>query len=107
MPEALPLLSNPIRTSFYRTLQEALTNVQKHAHASQVQVNLDYSQQQLCLTVRDNGVGITADGKGGFGLKGLKERAVLLGGQFEVGSPAAGGTVVTFSVALPGEDGHA
>ena len=104
LPEALPLISNPVRNSFYRALQEALTNVQKHAHASQVQVNLDYSQGQLSLAVHDNGVGIQTQGKGGFGWKGLKERALLLGGRFEAGSAVEGGTQLTFSVMLPVEE---
>jgi signal transduction histidine kinase len=106
MPEILPSLANPVRSAFYRSLQEALTNVQKHAHASQVVVKLNYHDHQLCLSVRDNGVGISLIGKGGFGWKGLKERASLLGGSFETLNAPEGGTILDFSVPILEENNH-
>jgi signal transduction histidine kinase len=70
--------------ALYRSVQEGLTNVRKHANASSVEIELDYSQPGLIrLSVRDDGVG-AAETSGGFGLTGIRERAHLLGGKVEV-----------------------
>ena len=70
--------------AFYRVVQEGLTNVRKHAKASRVDVELDFSQADtIRLTLRDNGIG-AADTSGGFGLIGLRERVQLLGGEFKI-----------------------
>jgi len=70
--------------ALYRVVQEGLTNVRKHANASRVDVELDFSQaNSIRLTLRDDGVG-AADTSGGFGLIGLRERVQLLGGEFKV-----------------------
>jgi len=68
----------------YRVVQEGLTNIRKHADASHVDVELDFSQTDTVrLTLRDDGAG-AADTSGGFGLIGLRERVQLLGGEFKV-----------------------
>ncbi|MGE5375065.1 MAG: sensor histidine kinase [Bacteroidota bacterium] len=68
----------------YRTAQEGLTNIQKHASASCVDIELDYSlPDRIRLSVQDDGVG-AADTRGGFGLLGIRERVQLLGGEFHV-----------------------
>lgn len=82
-------LSSVIDFTLYRALQEALTNVGKHAQATHVAVVLRYDSGGVHLEVRDNGRG-RGDATGGFGLLGLRERVHLLGG-----------TVVTRSV--PGQ----
>jgi len=70
--------------TLYRVVQEGLTNVRKHANASCVDVELDFSQVDvISLTIRDDGAG-TADTSGGFGLIGLRERVQLLGGEFKI-----------------------
>jgi len=70
--------------ALYRVVQEGLTNVRKHAEASHVDVELDFSQvDSIRLTLRDDGVGAT-DTSGGFGLIGLRERVQLLGGEFKI-----------------------
>ena len=70
--------------ALYRVVQEGLTNVRKHADASRVDVEMDFSQtDKIRLMLRDNGVG-AADTGGGFGLIGLRERVQLLGGEFKV-----------------------
>lgn len=76
-------LENKVALALYRTAQEGLTNVCKHARASRVDVLLDFQPSQVCLEVRDNGVG-AADTTGGFGLLGIRERIQLLGGRVEV-----------------------
>ncbi|MCE1254514.1 MAG: sensor histidine kinase [Anaerolineae bacterium] len=100
LPETLPSLSSPLRQSFYRAAQEALTNIEKHAHASQVNIRLTQEADYLTLSVEDNGVGKQADNKGGFGLMGLKERAALLGGSFEVQPAEQRGLRLVFSAPL-------
>jgi signal transduction histidine kinase len=70
--------------ALYRVVQEGLTNVRKHASASHVEVELDFSQAEVIrLTLKDDGVG-AADTDGGFGLIGLRERVQLLGGEFRI-----------------------
>ncbi len=86
--------------TLYRTAQEALTNVRKHARASQVNLVLDYQQAGVVrLTVHDNGVG-TAVPSGGFGLLGLRERVQQLGGEVELKTAPGDGFLLT--VAVPG-----
>lgn len=70
--------------ALYRVVQEGLTNVRKHASASRVDVQLDFSlPDNIRLSVLDDGVG-AAEISGGFGLIGLRERVHLLGGEFKV-----------------------
>ncbi len=69
-----------VNAVLYRTLQEALTNVRKHARASRVDIILDFEDpDEVRLTVRDNGIG-TKTPEAGFGLLGIQERAALQGG---------------------------
>jgi signal transduction histidine kinase len=88
----------------YRAVQESLTNIQRHARANQVWMQLEYRDGDISLSVSDDGVGRpeTTD-RQGFGLLGLQERAVQLGGQFQVGARPGGGTQLIFSVPLPAE----
>jgi signal transduction histidine kinase len=82
--------------SLVRAAQEGLTNVRKHAHATRAELVLDFSDpSRVRLEVRDNGAGVTtADGPGGFGLLGLRERAAQLGGRLTLDSaPGAGATL--------------
>jgi signal transduction histidine kinase len=96
-----------VQIALYRAVQEALTNVRKHAQASKVLVRLRYEEGWLDLLVLDNGVGSTADlasdgqRAGGFGLIGLGERVKLLGGQVTFGPAAAGGYRVTVRIQPP------
>jgi signal transduction histidine kinase len=78
-------LSPPSQLTLYRTVQEGLNNVSKHASASSVWVTLDYSSDSTVnLQVRDDGKGASEMEGGGFGLLGIKERALLLNGEFRV-----------------------
>jgi signal transduction histidine kinase len=75
-------------------VQEALTNVARHARATDVQIELRQHDGELELTVTDNGMGYPADAtrrEGSFGLIGMRERAAMLGGRVEFGNPAGGG----------------
>jgi len=73
-----------VALALYRAAQEGLTNVRKHARAAQVKVELDFSQVgRIRLAVCDDGVGATSTG-GGFGLVGMRERILLLGGDLRI-----------------------
>ncbi|MGM9426964.1 response regulator [Hydrogenophaga sp. MI9] len=90
----------------YRTAQEAMTNVSKHAtRATQVDIDLDDREGVLTLEVSDNGQGMGADAlrkAKSFGLLGLKERAAKVGGWLDISSSPRG-TSVILSVPLDGE----
>ncbi|MFF0013926.1 sensor histidine kinase [Streptomyces sp. NPDC005374] len=74
----------------YRAVQEALTNTVKHAYASCAQVELDWAEDELTLTVTDDGEG-PGHADGGHGLIGLRERAAACGGSTETGPGPQGG----------------
>jgi len=81
-----------------RIVQEALTNVMRYAHATEVEVRLSYLESHLILAVRDNGVGFdqeeVKDNEQSFGLAGIQERADMLGGVLRVTSRLDHGTIV-------------
>ena len=85
-------------TVLFRILQETLTNVARHAAATQVEVSLDEEQGYVRLRVQDNGRGITegeVEGSRSFGLLGMRERVLLRSGDFSIqGTPGQGTTVV-------------
>jgi signal transduction histidine kinase len=83
--------------ALFRVLQEALTNVVRHARAHRVEVVLRHSGDGLELRVADDGIGIgTADPSDphALGLAGMRERVLALGGSFRIGPAPAGGTEV-------------
>ena len=89
LPAALDL-------SAYRILQEAITNVLKHAHASRVEVTIAYQPDAVALTVSDNGIGAkqAAGTSTGHGLIGMRERVELFNGELSSGSSSLGGYLV-------------
>jgi signal transduction histidine kinase len=85
--------------ALFRAVQEALTNVGKHARASRVDVTLDWLEDVVVLRIADDGRGAAATAVGdGNGLRGMRERAELVGGQVSA-EPAERGYVV--EVRLP------
>ncbi len=99
----LPELDEAAAIALYRIAQEALTNVGRHAHATDARIELRRRGADLVLTVRDNGRGFPPDAlrrSGRFGLLGARERADLLGGRFEIDNPPGGGGRVTVSLPL-------
>lgn len=101
LPANLPALTADQRLAFFRTAQEGLTNIQRHARAAQAWVSVDVSDQIVTLTVADDGVGLPDEPPDGrFGLQGLAERARVLGGAFDVG-PRKNGSGTTLMFALP------
>ena len=92
-------LSEDLETATYRLLQEALTNVVKHAHASSVRVLVSESSDQLLLEVQDNGAGFEPDRAGeGYGLAGMRERVLLADGTLIIDSGEQG---TLFKASLP------
>ena len=85
----------------YRIVQEALSNVARHAHATEVEIKLQRYGDMLTLRVEDNGVGMVAPGNGrGCGLPGMRERVRAIGGCFAIDSPPGNGTVLSVSIPL-------
>jgi signal transduction histidine kinase len=101
----LPPISPDLQVAIYRAVQETLTNVRKHAHASKVLVRLRYEDELLELVVLDNGSGGSSseldNQHGGFGLIGLRERIELLGGQVTYGPAEPAGYRVSVQVHVP------
>ncbi len=87
-----------ISVALFRILQEALTNVARHAAARRVEVDLRRRGDELLLEVRDDGVGIAPQPAASLGLLGMEERARAVGGRLEVARRRAGGTRVTARV---------
>ena len=100
-------ISDTVRaTAIFRIVQEALTNVMRHAAASRVNVSFKKEDHTLILEVRDNGIGITEEriiGSKSLGLIGIRERVLLLGGKAEIGGKPGEGTLVR--VVLPVGEG--
>jgi len=96
-------VARPTATAAYRILQEALTNVWRHANASQVEVKLEKEGDGVVLSVADNGVGINAgllSQKGTLGFLGMYERARLAGGSLNVSSGSGRGTRIVVHLPL-------
>jgi len=94
------VLDAPAQATVYRVVQEALTNVAKHAHARSVRVMLRLEAERLALEVADDGAGFDPGATGtGFGLRGMRERLAVCGGELAISSSPAG-TTVTASLPL-------
>jgi len=98
-----PPVSDRAAIALYRMVQEALTNVARHARATDVRIGMRQEGTELVLTVHDNGVGFpdraqVPDGR--YGLLGIRERAYMLGGRIEVDNPPGGGGRLTVRLPL-------
>jgi signal transduction histidine kinase len=94
-PESLPDLPAAVEVAAYRIVQEALNNVIHHANAQQCQVSLmaiQKSPMTLVIQVTDDGIGLPDNYQPGVGIDSIRERAEELGGTFEIGRQATGGT---------------
>ncbi|MBO28803.1 MAG: hypothetical protein CML61_08620 [Rhodobacteraceae bacterium] len=93
------------KIALYRIAQEALTNIERHAGASRVAVDLRGHRKGATLRITDNGVGLgrlardPASG-GGLGLRNMQERVEQLGGQLRIESAPGGGTTIDATVPL-------
>jgi two-component system, NarL family, sensor histidine kinase DevS len=90
-------------TAIYRLVQEALTNVVKHAHASRAHVSMALADGQVLIEISDDGTGFDPQATtSGFGLAGMRERAYLAGGKLEVASSQGNGTVLRACLPVAG-----
>jgi len=103
--EGMPRSLNPIvRDEAYRIAAEALRNAVRHASARRIEVEIRYHEQQLRIRIRDDGKGIdpnvvrNSHAPGHWGLRGIRERAKLVGGNLEVWSELNSGTEIELSV---------
>jgi signal transduction histidine kinase len=106
-----PALGAESESTLYRFVQEALANVAKHAAADSVEVTIRTNGRSIEASVRDDGVGFDAGlNSDGFGLLGMRERAMLAGGNLEVRTARGAGTTLRFVIPLdatePGQDGQ-
>jgi signal transduction histidine kinase len=89
-------LAGDTEGTIYRIVQEALSNAVRHAEARQVMLRVDRRRDQIEIRVQDDGRGFDPAAQGaGFGLPGMRERALLAGGRLSVSSVAGGPTCVT------------
>jgi signal transduction histidine kinase len=93
-----------VSTALYRIVQEALTNVTRHAQASLVGIDLHTEDENIILTIRDDGKGIdTKDNKReALGIIGMRERAHLVGGNFSIEGASGNGTLITVKIPRTG-----
>jgi PAS domain S-box-containing protein len=99
-----PEIRGHIATAAYRIIQEALTNVARHASATRTTVSMSIVGRQLTFTIADNGAGFdprTLGDSAGLGMTNMRERANLVGGVFDVQSTLGKGTRICFTVPLP------
>jgi signal transduction histidine kinase len=105
LPGDLPTLPDAHRSALYRAAQEALTNVQRHAQAQNVWLQLTCQPDSITLSVSDDGVGLPDEpGQSGLGLRGMRERAARLDGELTLASRPGGGTELTLHLPLSPEE---
>ena len=103
MPQSLPPLAPECSTAIFRIFKEALTNIQCHASASEVSVQLRQLKQEIVLIITDNGKGITGGeilAENSFGLMGMRERAILCSGELHIHGTPGEGTMVRLHIPL-------
>ncbi len=97
----LPDLGRDAELVIYRVAQEGLTNAARHSGAEQVELNLSRQGQAILLRVADNGCGLAGSNEGA-GMRGMRERALLVGARLTIGPREGGGTEVRMLVPVPG-----
>ena len=93
----------PVATCIFRIFQEALTNISKYAHATQVVSTLTCTSNSITLRIEDNGIGFDTDllnSKKSFGILGMRERVAALDGNFNLASAPQKGTTITITIPL-------
>ncbi|MGQ0709270.1 MAG: histidine kinase [Rhodoferax sp.] len=106
LPQEMGIAHGGVLITAFRTAQEALTNIAKHAQCSQVLLEASCSQDVLTLEISDNGKGCSVQERnkqGSFGLQGLAERAHAVGGWIDIGvGPSGRGLALTLTIPLNG-----
>jgi signal transduction histidine kinase len=102
-PEHEPELIDDAAIMVFRLVQESLTNIVKHAHATQVKVEIALQDNQMSVLIEDNGIGIDSDRReavGSHGLATMRHRVRSFGGVFDIDAPPQGGTRIHARVPL-------
>jgi signal transduction histidine kinase len=106
--QPIPRLFPGIEMTFLRIAQESLMNIARHAQATQVNLSLRREEEQICMTIQDNGIGITswqdANRPGSHGLTIMRERAEAFGGSLKVASNPGQGTRVEVRIPVEGSN---
>jgi signal transduction histidine kinase len=101
LPERDCEVTSAQRLALYRTAQEGLTNIQRHAAAHQAWLHLGRSSDRVSLEVMDDGRGLAAGNSSpGFGLAGLQERAAQLNGTITLADRPGGGTILAMQLPI-------
>ena len=104
LDDRIPPLTRDVELVIYRIAQESLTNAARHANASHVELSLRTEQDAVVLRVADNGQGV--DGaREGAGIRGMRERALLVSADLAIGARPGGGTEVRLTVPVQGGRG--
>jgi PAS domain S-box-containing protein len=99
--EEVTQLDSPVQSALYRAVQECLTNISRHAQATQVHIEVHLSTGEVTLQVSDNGVGMSDEvrsKRGSFGLIGMRERIYILGGSVTIDSQPGLGARITVNL---------
>jgi two-component system, NarL family, nitrate/nitrite sensor histidine kinase NarX len=100
-------LPKEIQIQLIRIIQEALSNVRKHAQATRVEILCNQSLNEFILEISDNGLGFTPEevtSAAQYGLRGMRERAELMGGDFQIISNPGNGTRIRLSILVPSKE---
>jgi two-component system, NarL family, sensor histidine kinase UhpB len=100
LPEVSPPLAPEVELVVFRVAQESLTNAARHAGATRLDLVLERVGGKVVLQVRDYGRGFNG-ARSGSGIRGMRERALLIGAELSIGPAARGGTTVRLEVPLP------
>jgi signal transduction histidine kinase len=108
LPEDLQWLDHDVQVAIYRSVQEALHNVIKHARAQNFTLRLKVTGSKVSLEVEDDGTGFSPRKaqQRGFGLTGMRERAAALGGSMKIRSEPEKGTRIRVTFPLPPDTKH-
>ncbi len=98
--EAADDLPDEYRTCIYRVVQEALNNAARHAKPSSIRVEVRREEQQVRVTIQDDGIGFDPSRERGMGILGMEERVKKLGGVFRIDSKKGGGSIVSLLLPL-------
>jgi two-component system sensor histidine kinase UhpB len=90
IPPDLPAPAPEVELVVYRVAQEALTNVARHSASSRAELTLSHDRGRLLLVVRDDGLGLPPGNKPGTGMRGMRERATLIGASLAIGNRESG-----------------
>jgi signal transduction histidine kinase len=107
VPDGELRIDRDVATAAFRIAQESLTNVVRHSRASEAEIYLAEEDDQLVLSIQDNGIGIETgklDDPFSIGLAGMRERTLLLGGSFDIRGRPASGVLVEARFPLPAAD---